>query len=90
VLLNGEVIGLLQLDAMTHHPPQEWPRVSVRQCMIPADRVVALTPGTSALAALDELVQHGAGRAVVLDGGELVGILSVTDLARALASGRPV
>jgi CBS domain-containing protein len=52
--------------------------------------VPCFSPSTPAAEALDELAASRTGRGLVLSDGELVGILSVTDLARALALGRPV
>lgn len=39
--------------------------------------------------ALEKLDESDVNRALVVDGGRLVGLLSVTDLARALAIGGP-
>jgi CBS domain-containing protein len=52
--------------------------------------VPAFSPGTPAIEALDELVTSRAGRGIVLEDDRLVGIISATDLVRALALGRPV
>ena len=59
--------------------------------MLPAASVPHLTPDTPAADAVTLLAGGASGRAVVVDdGGRLVGILSLTDVARALAAGRPV
>ena len=65
---------------------------TVGDSMIPADEVVHVSPSTPAGDALDLVLESGSGRAVVIDGGSLVGILSLTDLARAVAehAGAPV
>ncbi len=62
----------------------------MRDYVVRADDVPCFSPDTRAMAALDELVASGVGRGIVLDRGRLVGIISMTDLARALALGRPV
>jgi CBS domain-containing protein len=58
--------------------------------MVPAEAVPQLTPETPAVDAAELLADRSAGRGVVLDRGRLVGILSLSDVARALAAGRPV
>ncbi len=58
--------------------------------MIPTDRVPRFSPDIPAGEALDQLVRSNIGRGVVVEDGRLVGVLSVTDLARALTLGRPV
>jgi CBS domain-containing protein len=73
-------------------PHTEWMIRTVGDSMIPADEVVHVSPSTPAGDALDLVLESGSGRAVVIDGGSLVGILSLTDLARAVAehAGAPV
>ena len=56
--------------------------------MIPIDEVPQLTEDERAVDALAELSAPRANRALVVDDGHLAGLLSVTDLARALEVGR--
>jgi Zn-dependent protease/predicted transcriptional regulator len=87
---DGTVIGLLPLHALAQTGgPDVWAR-RVRDYVVRADDLPHFSPETQAMAALDELVASGVGRAVVIDHGHLVGIISMTDLARALAPGGPV
>jgi Zn-dependent protease/CBS domain-containing protein len=81
----GGVVGLIPLTALADVPHAEWAIWTVDDCMTPAEEVVHLSPSTPAGAALDLLVESGPGRAVVIDSDRLVGILSLTDLARAVA-----
>jgi Zn-dependent protease len=84
VVDDGEVVGLLPFRCVARVPRAEWDERTVRDCMLPRGEVPELAPDASAVDALQELAGTGVGRAVVLDGGELVGFLSLTDLARAL------
>ena len=87
---GGTVVGLLPLRALAHTGGADvWGR-RVREYVVRADDVPHFSPDTPAMAALDELVGGGVGRGVVVDQERLVGIISMTDLARALALGRPV
>jgi Zn-dependent protease/predicted transcriptional regulator len=90
VLDHGAVVGLLPLQALAHRGGADlWAR-RVRDYVIRASEVPCFSQSTPAAEALDELAASRTGRGLVLSDGELVGILSVTDLARALALGRPV
>lgn len=53
-------------------------------CMLGLDGVPVLTAGDEAVDALVELYQSTVNRGLVLDGARLAGLLSITDLARAL------
>lgn len=90
VVDDGAVIGLFPLKALAQTGGADLWQRPVREYVVNAGQVPALSPETPAMAALDELVASGAGRGIVLEGGRLVGIISTTDLARALALGRPV
>jgi hypothetical protein len=61
----------------------------VRDAMIPFDQVPLLKEGEEAIDALAELSASEVNRGVVVDDGCLVGLLSITDLARALEAARP-
>jgi CBS domain-containing protein len=57
--------------------------------MLPLDEVPQLAPDRLAVDVLPELATSDVGRALVLDGGRLVGLLSVSDLMRVLELGSP-
>ncbi len=84
----SEVVGLMPLQALAEVPHAEWITNTVGARMIPADDVVWVSPPTPARDALDLMLERESGRAVVLEGGRLVGILSLTDVTRAVARGR--
>jgi CBS domain-containing protein len=56
--------------------------------MISLDEVPQLTEDEPAVDALTELSAPRANRALVVDNGHLAGLLSITDVARALEVGR--
>jgi Zn-dependent protease len=93
VVDGGRVVGLLPFRCVAEVPRSEWDRRTVRDCMIPRERVPVLRADDELVDALVDLTETGVNRGVVLDGERLVGFLSVTDLARALQLGglrRPV
>jgi Zn-dependent protease len=80
-----EVVGLMPLQVLAEIPHTEWATRTVGDQMIPADDVVRVSASAAAGDALDLMLERESGRAVVLEGGRLVGILSLTDVARAVA-----
>jgi len=56
--------------------------------MIPIDQVPVLNEDARAIDALGELSSRSVNRGLVVDNGDLDGLLSITDLARALQVGR--
>jgi CBS domain-containing protein len=57
--------------------------------MVPLEDVPVLREDEEAIEALAELSEANVHRAVVLDGDRLAGLVSITDLARALEVGMP-
>ena len=70
-------------------PRDEWNTRRVREAMIPREEVPLLNEEEPAIDALAELSTSDVNRGLVVDDGRLVGLLSITDLARALEVGRP-
>jgi Zn-dependent protease/predicted transcriptional regulator len=81
---NGEVVGLLPFRRVAEVPRAEWDRRTVRDCMIPREDVPVVRQDDELVLAAGEVAEHAVNRALVLDAGRLVGLLSVTDVARAL------
>jgi Zn-dependent protease len=81
---SGDVVGLLQFRRVAEVPRAEWDRRTVRDCMIPREEVPVVEQDDELVLAAGEVAEHEVNRALVLDAGRLVGLLSVTDVARAL------
>ena len=89
VLDGGRPVGLLPFASVAAVPRSEWETRRVRDTMTPLDEVPQLTEDEAAVDALVELSEPGVNRALVLDDGHLAGLLSISDLGRALEVGRP-
>jgi Zn-dependent protease/CBS domain-containing protein len=88
-VLEGTMpIGLLAFASVAAVPRSDWDTRRVRDTMIPLDRVPRLSEDEKAVDALVDLSSPTANRGLVVDNGHLVGLLSITDLARALEVGR--
>jgi Zn-dependent protease len=84
VVSNGELLGLLPFAAIDIRQRGEWGDLLVRDNMIGRDRVPVLDSDDSAESALEELIAGDIGRGLVVQDGQLTGILSVSDLKHAL------
>jgi Zn-dependent protease len=88
VLEGGRPVGLLAFASVAAVPRSEWDTRRVRDTMISLDQVPLLTEDETAVDALAALSAPTANRGLVVDNGDLAGLLSITDLARALEVGR--
>jgi Zn-dependent protease/CBS domain-containing protein len=88
VLEGRRPIGLLAFASVAAVPRSDWDTRRIRDTMISLDRVPRLTEDEKAVDALADLSAPRANRGLVVDNGHLVGLLSITDLARALEVGR--
>jgi Zn-dependent protease/CBS domain-containing protein len=84
VVQNGRAVGLLPFRSVAEIPRSDWDGRTVADCMLRIDQVPVLAPDDQVVDVLEELGESDVQRALVLDDGRLVGLLSITDLARAL------
>jgi Zn-dependent protease/CBS domain-containing protein len=88
VVDDGRPVGLLPFRCVANVPRGEWDRRRVRDCLIALDQVPVLREDEEAVDALAELSQSAGGHALVVANGGLAGIVSTSDLARALEARR--
>ncbi|MDX6598459.1 MAG: hypothetical protein QOE87_2346, partial [Gaiellales bacterium] len=84
VVDRGRPIGLLAFSSVAAVPRSEWDTTRVRDVMIPLGGVPLLAEDTTAVEALTMLSPPTSNRGMVVENGHLAGLLSITDLARAL------
>lgn len=89
VLEQGRPIGLLAFRSVASVPRDEWNTSRVRDAMVHRNEVPLLDEAEPAIDALAELSASDVHRGLVVEDGNLVGLLSITDLARALEVGPP-
>jgi Zn-dependent protease/predicted transcriptional regulator len=88
VLEGSRPVGLLAFASVAAVPRSDWDTRRVRDTMFPLDDVPLLTEDELAVDALEELSAPTGNRGLVVDNGHLAGLLSITDIARALEVGR--
>jgi Zn-dependent protease/CBS domain-containing protein len=88
VVDDGRAVGLLPFRCVAEVPRSEWDQRFVRDCMLRLDQVPVVAADDRLADVLEQFGANDLNRALVLDDGRLVGLLSITDLARALEVGR--
>jgi Zn-dependent protease/CBS domain-containing protein len=84
VVDDGKAVGLLPFRCVANVPRREWDVRRVRDCLVSLDKVPVLREDEDAVDALAELSQSAGGHGLVVSNGGLSGIVSSSDLARAL------
>jgi Zn-dependent protease/CBS domain-containing protein len=89
VVDNGRAVGLLPFRSVAEVPRSEWDARIVRDSMVPLEQMPVFDPDEPLIDALERLGGSELNRGLVLEDGRLVGLLSITDVARALEIGGP-
>jgi Zn-dependent protease/predicted transcriptional regulator len=87
---HGRTIGLLTLRGIRRVPREQWPTRRVREHMVPLGDQVVVAPDARMDGVLGKLEDSEAGRVLVVEGGEVVGIITPSDLTRWLRRWRAV
>jgi Zn-dependent protease/CBS domain-containing protein len=88
---EGALDGLVTLNRLAQVPQEDRHARRVRDVGTGMDDVAKASPGEQVIAVLDRFSPSDDGQMLVIDGGELVGMLSPADITRALrgAAARP-
>lgn len=86
---GGRPTGLLPFRRVAEVPRADWDHRRVADCMLPLEDVPTVEEDMPAPEALRVIGASEARRALVVREGRLVGLLSATDLVRALETPRP-
>lgn len=87
VVKGGRPVGLLPFSLIADVPRSEWDARTVGERMLP----LAVIPVFASDESLDHALQRlsdGIGRGLVLEGDQVAGVLSVSDIAGALGGGK--
>lgn len=85
VVDNGRLVGCVSTQQIKELPQAEWPRQSVGSIAAPCSSENAVTPDTDAIEAMALMNRAGVSRLLVIEDGQLVGIIALKDLLRFLA-----
>lgn len=81
---DGTLLGLITTDQLAEIPRDEWSQVRVRDVMLTDLDKISISPHANAYSALEKMKRVGLGRLLVVEGAELVGMVSLRDLLRML------
>ncbi|MGE0022010.1 MAG: M50 family metallopeptidase [Hyphomicrobium sp.] len=79
---DGRIEGLLSLPMVQRCAREERGARRVREIMRPLDDGLTISPDASVAQALQQMVAHDAGRLVVLENGQLRGLITRTGIMR--------
>jgi Zn-dependent protease/CBS domain-containing protein len=82
VVYGSTTHGLVSLHQMKEASRDKWADTSVVSIMTPLKNSPTAAPGDDAAGVMMKMAAQNEGRILVMDGGELVGILSRTDMMR--------
>jgi Zn-dependent protease/CBS domain-containing protein len=83
VMDGGELAGMVTLADVKQAPADQRPGLRVADVMTPLPECAVISPSTTVEEALREMsLPRAAGRALVVDRGQLVGIISASDVTR--------
>lgn len=80
VLDNGSLYGLVHARQVKNFPRDQWPDHTVAEIAEPSSEENTIQPQTDAMDALSRMNRTQTSRLLVVDNGELKGILSLKDL----------
>jgi Zn-dependent protease/predicted transcriptional regulator len=84
VVADGQTVGLVTLHRVNQVPAGERGQTTLREAACPLSEVARATPDEPVANVLPRLNACSEGRALVFADGQLVGIVSPTDMSRAL------
>lgn len=82
VVYGSTTHGLVTLQNMKEIPREKWPETRVSRILTPLKDVMILKPDSDAADIMMKMAANNTGRALVMEEGELIGLLSRTDMMR--------
>jgi Zn-dependent protease/CBS domain-containing protein len=84
VVKDGKILGLITLQAVRSIPKDRWETETVRDGMIPYERTITIQPNLTVLDAMQKMARNKVGRMLVVEGDQLVGIVTQGDLVKSI------
>ena len=84
VLEDGRLVGLITTVEIQSVPPSLWPWRRAEQVMRPRSESLVIEPDIPVMHALERMAREGWGRLVVMQDGEMVGLVTHSAIVRYL------
>lgn len=85
VVDGGRILGSISMKEIKDIPRERWEATRIGAAMVPASEANLIDAQAEAMAALLVMQRQKASRLMVVDGGALVGVLSLKDLLKRLS-----
>jgi predicted transcriptional regulator len=85
VTVDGRLFGCVRTNEIRALPRESWARYTVREIAIETCERNSIGPDVHAINALSLMNQTGATRLLVVENGELVGVITLKDLLQFLS-----
>jgi Zn-dependent protease/predicted transcriptional regulator len=82
VVYGSTTHGLVSLQNMKDIPREKWPETKIQSILTPLKETLVLRPDSDAADVMMKMASQNTGRALVMEDGNLVGLLSRTDMMR--------
>ncbi len=82
VMQENKLAGLVCLEDIKKFPRERWAELKVKDIMTPAEKIISVSPETSGIEVLNNLVKSNVNQVPVLDRGQFKGMICRTDLLR--------
>jgi Zn-dependent protease len=84
VVADGRLAGLVSLDALQRVPREEWAMTSVQAVMLPRESLQLASPDEPATELLDRMRSAAVEQMAVVNGGNVVGVITRDSVQRIL------
>ena len=81
---DGKITGLITLNQLRDVPPDRRTTTLIRDVAIPRGQVPTAEPHEPLTALLERLASVAGGRALVVEAGQVIGIVTASDIARVI------
>lgn len=82
VISEENLLGVITLDNVKELPKEKWPMTLITQVMTPIREDMIIHPEADVFEALTQMARSGSGRLLIVEGGELIGIVAQRDIIR--------
>ena len=84
VVRNDKLEGVVTMSSVRSIPAEKREMETVAQAMVPYERIVTISPNSSAAEALQKIAEKNIGRLLVTDGDRILGMITRGDLMKTI------